>query len=238
MKKNLNVHSGKHAFTLAEVLITLGIIGVIAALTIPSLIANYQKKVVVTKLKKFYSTMSQAITLSEIDNGTAKDWNYNLEGDKFFDNYVKNYFKINTESKTKDFLSNYKMTNLNGTECTSYAWCAFGNNTFITLADGATLGISKSSSNGTMIIFIDINGHKKPNVMGKDIFIYCISKDLGRLVPYGYGKTGVGNGQYSDRNDLIGSTNADYACNKDSAGIWCSGLIMYDNWEIKDDYPW
>lgn len=48
-------------FTLAEVLITLGVIGVVAAFTVPTLINNYKEKVTVTKVKKFYLTMSQAV---------------------------------------------------------------------------------------------------------------------------------------------------------------------------------
>lgn len=51
----------KKAFTLAEVLITLGIIGVIAALTLPGLIQGYRKKVTETALKKAYSQLSQAL---------------------------------------------------------------------------------------------------------------------------------------------------------------------------------
>ena len=47
-------------FTLAEVLITLGVIGIVAALTMPALIANYQKKVLETRIKKFYSVLNQA----------------------------------------------------------------------------------------------------------------------------------------------------------------------------------
>ena len=58
-----------NAFTLAEILITLGIIGVVAALTVPSLIQNHKKHVIETKLKHVYSIMNQAITMSEIDNG-------------------------------------------------------------------------------------------------------------------------------------------------------------------------
>ena len=50
----------KKAFTLAEVLITLGVIGVVAAMTMPSLVANYQKKVWVNQLKKTVSVMNQA----------------------------------------------------------------------------------------------------------------------------------------------------------------------------------
>ncbi len=47
-------NNGKYGFTLAEVLITLGIIGVVAAMTLPNLIANYRSKVAVTQLKKMY----------------------------------------------------------------------------------------------------------------------------------------------------------------------------------------
>ena len=60
----------KHAaFTLAEVLITLGIIGVVAAITMPTLINNYQKKAAITAAKKAYSTLSQAYTQLVNDNG-------------------------------------------------------------------------------------------------------------------------------------------------------------------------
>ena len=49
----------KNGFTLAEVLITLGIIGVVAAITLPTVIQNYQKQVLVTQLKKMYATWNE-----------------------------------------------------------------------------------------------------------------------------------------------------------------------------------
>ncbi len=66
--------SQKNGFTLAEVLITLGIIGVVAALTIPTLVQNYQEKVTVNKVKKMYSTLSNAYELIKIDNGDYSQW--------------------------------------------------------------------------------------------------------------------------------------------------------------------
>ncbi len=63
----------KFGFTLAEVLVTLGIIGVVAALTMPSLISNHQKKVFATKAKKTYSAISQAIRLYQAQEGTIGD---------------------------------------------------------------------------------------------------------------------------------------------------------------------
>lgn len=64
----------KKAFTLAEVLITLGIIGVVAALTIPSLIQKHREQVAVAKVKKAYSTISQAYLMAIAENGTVDNW--------------------------------------------------------------------------------------------------------------------------------------------------------------------
>lgn len=63
----------KKAFTLAEVLVTLGIIGIVAALTLPSLISKYQNKVFATKTKKTYSLIEQAIQKYQAENGTVGD---------------------------------------------------------------------------------------------------------------------------------------------------------------------
>lgn len=61
-------------FTLAEVLVTLGIIGIVAALTMPSLIANYKEKEIITKAKKNYSLVMQAFQLAQADFGTPNDY--------------------------------------------------------------------------------------------------------------------------------------------------------------------
>lgn len=62
------------AFTLAEVLITLGIIGVVAAITLPSLIQNYREKQRITQLKKAYSVMQNAFLMAKEDYGEVTDW--------------------------------------------------------------------------------------------------------------------------------------------------------------------
>lgn len=66
--------SKRIAFTLAEVLITLGIIGVVAALTIPTLIAKHQEKTRITKLKKIYSQLQNAFNLAVYENGPLETW--------------------------------------------------------------------------------------------------------------------------------------------------------------------
>ena len=72
---HLFTHSLKKraAFTLAEVLITLGIIGVVAAMTMPALIANYKNKEFAVRAKRTYSVISQAIKLYEAENETPGD---------------------------------------------------------------------------------------------------------------------------------------------------------------------
>ena len=64
----------KKGFTLAEVLITLAVIGIVAVMTIPNLVQSYKKKEVETKLLRFYSVINNAIALSEIDNGNKTTW--------------------------------------------------------------------------------------------------------------------------------------------------------------------
>ena len=66
----------RFGFSLAEVLITLGIIGVVASLTLPSVINKYQEKVTVTKVKKAYSTMNNALFSAISENGEVDTWDY------------------------------------------------------------------------------------------------------------------------------------------------------------------
>ena len=63
----------KAAFTLAEVLITLGIIGVVAAMTLPTLINNTKDTELVSRAKKSYSEIMQAVQMYEAQNETPGD---------------------------------------------------------------------------------------------------------------------------------------------------------------------
>lgn len=66
----------KQAFTLAEILITLGIVGIVAAMTLPSLIQDYQISANINRLKNTYSILSQAVKASEADNGFVYEWDF------------------------------------------------------------------------------------------------------------------------------------------------------------------
>lgn len=70
-KRNYN------AFTLAEVLITLAIIAIVAALTIPAIVQKYKELVTVSKVKKAYSLLNQAYQLAKVDYGELENWDLN-----------------------------------------------------------------------------------------------------------------------------------------------------------------
>ncbi len=88
----------KKAFTLAEILITLGIIGIIAALTIPNLIYEYRKKSLETGLVRFYSTINQAFKLSAAENGDERQWtDFGEDSCSFYKKYLAPYLKAEYE---------------------------------------------------------------------------------------------------------------------------------------------
>ena len=95
------------AFTLAEVLITLGIIGVVAAMTLPTLIQNYRKHEVETKLAKFYSVMNQAIKLSEVENGEMSAWGDIEEGYEQDENGNNDLSKPKSEGWLRKYIFPY-----------------------------------------------------------------------------------------------------------------------------------
>ena len=219
------------AFTLAEVLITLGIIGIVAAMTIPTLISNYQKKQTVTKLQKAISIFNQAYKMSfdEVGNPSPQEA-FDMGPTKYINTYWAPYLKINNICKT-------------------YSDCGYDSLTPITLPsghkDGANI-ISERTRIGvqtmdgiTYIIFtshwnsndndfttpsnyvwVDLNGGEKPNKYGRDLFMLTRVENKG-VFPYGYDLT----------NDRVNSECL-------SSGYTCAEKIRRAGWEIDKSYPW
>lgn len=86
----------RKAFTLSEVLITIGLLGIVMAMTLPQLIKNYQKKVTVERLKKAYSVISNAMEVSQHENGDMKYWNLSDMGDISggYSDTITNFLKV------------------------------------------------------------------------------------------------------------------------------------------------
>jgi len=205
-------------FTLAEVLITLVIIGVISAITVPTIITKYQKEQTVTKLKKAYSSLSQTTARAISDYGPIKTWEIGLEGDTektrfFLNKYLIPYLSVQKPPTTKEEGKwNSKFMYLNK-EKHEYSITSRTN----------------TSSNGKsqIYLYIDINGDKKPNKFGKDIFLFTYSLTQERVYPIGLS---------SSRDSIL--SNSNYQCHKNQIGETCAALIMKDGWKIADDYPW
>ena len=237
----------KNAFTLAETLITLGIIGVVAALTIPTLINTYEKKVTVTRLKQTYSILNQAIMLSENVNGEMKYWDYTADvtGERFFNAYLKPYIKgaikITKEQQLWKTLEGEIDTA--GSSMYSKPRYKLPNGTFITVYNVQMPGTNLHNYVRTNAwIIVDINGYQGPNRSGRDVFffgMYPYAQDAPKLTAGIHDQCGDGRFHYRQtREQLLHDGCA--TCKEDftGKGYGCAALIQNDGWEIKDDYPW
>lgn len=228
------------AYTLAEVLITLGIVGVVAALTIPQIITNYQKQVTATRLKHAYSVLSQAIEMAEAHNGSIQNWTYTT-GDEAFEKYLKPHIKtLKTETFRRNGVLGITYKQLSGIPETGLAMMGNGAGSMLySLQNGTQIFFNKWNS--TIIhIIIDINGDNGPNQFGKDVFYFLIDK-TNKLYPMGYRSTTecrLPQDPNTDRDLLKNGTCCNYGCSKKKRGTWCGALIMVDGWKIAPDYPW
>ena len=228
---------------MAEVLITLGIIGIVVAMTLPSVIGKYQKKVTAEKLKKFYSVITNAAKLSEYENGDMYYWDfpkqsYDPEMITFFRKYYLPYLKDAKEYDNHanwSYTENYSIRGLNGNIQAGGFLASY----LVKTNDGMYIYFLPNTQNKYIWMYVDINGHQKPNQIGYDIFVFDI---------YGYPNATIREnykikfwGHYLKDEDLVKPSA--YGCNKNStntnySGFYCGELIMRNGWEIPDNYPW
>ena len=198
-------------------LITLVIIGVIAALTIPNLMQKYQEQATVKKVQKFYSNLANAYTLVIKDNGPANEWNSSIENPVgIYETIIKPYFKITKDcgvSNTGNCVANVRYKELNNNLTTN-----FGASTHlykVTLEDGGVVMTRghEATSSIDIIVYYDVNGANGPNQYGKDLFMFYIKKD--NVFPTGM--VGRYGGWY-----LFNSS-----CQKTSDGAGCTAWVVY-----------
>ncbi len=202
----------RRAFTLAEVLITLGIIGIVAAMTLPSLIAKHNERAWLTAFKKTYSVLSQAYMRASQDYGTANTWCAEKNNDcaKTYFDILSPYLNIvqvwGFKHPDEDLRKNYR--NLNGSSLGYYG--AFMNGLFYNflLSDGTFIGISHNSDGlNSPLLHVDINGLRGPNQLGKDFFYLSLIRRDDTPVIGGYSLWWVG----------------DNPCTIQSSSGWSSG---------------
>ncbi len=210
----------KIAFTLAEVLITLGIIGVVAAITMPTIIQKQNEKATITKLKKEYSVMSNALLNAISEYGDPEHWGTksytykNDNGDDVENNFadidvITKYLKIVEDCGHEAkgcFAHRYKR--LDDSQERDFENLSYYRK-FI-LADGTLVAIQGYGEPGNGEIWIDINGKNPPNIAGKDLFLFYLSNH--KIGPYFQRK--VSDNGYEASGWILAFDNMDYLhCN-------------------------
>ncbi len=222
----------KEGFTLSETLVTLAVIGIVAALTIPAIAKNYQKQETISRLKKVYSSLNQAVTKGIIDNGSMTFWDdtNDSQSSEILKQIVQQYFvpylnvTTNCIYASKPICSSPKY-NLNKVNI-GY------NRNHLILNDGVDLSFGAYCCG--FWIFADINGAKGPNTLGKDVFMLDLKRSTNTVKFWGQGysrhilREAPGWGGYYCKSGMEGSY----------VGGFCGAMIMLDGWQISDDYPW
>ncbi len=221
----------RKGFTLAEVLITLGIIGVVAAMTLPALVTNKQAKELQVGLKKGYSLISQVFQMMTYGEGqaiTPKEYSTHTFAPAF-DKYlvaakacpssqclIIRLDEVDEEGNSlgydfADYKTYNKKANIEGS--------LFDNGQFL-LRNGMTIYIENEAS---IYLSLDVNGmYKGPNRWGHDLFTFQIMNN-GKLLPMGADGTA-----YKDASKFCSATSS-----SKYNGIGCTNkaLTEEDYWK-------
>ena len=240
----------KKAFTLAEVLITLVIIGVVAALTLPTLMTKYQQHVFENQFKKSLYTISQIVAQARTNLGVSRLGAYCTEYTKEkgyynsnecvteINEYIKKvkkqqfgattFYTINRNNKP------LKTYNNNDTVFTNGTTAAFSLVHTNLLADGSFL--SFKISNAVLYFGIDLNGDKKPNRWGYDVFVFSLNNKNDAISGFlnstptnvsdndakNYADTYYKDSPYRDNYEQLYGTPCNLYSTRESNGIGCA----------------
>ena len=211
------------AFTLAEVLIVIGIIGIIANMTIPTLIENATEAQTRSGLKVAYSILSQAMTqISSENSGTIAGICEDFD-DVCFKNMFKPALKYTKECNGQ-IATNGCWASVQYLDGSSYSWIDNAgadspaglilNNGMLVAFRWHYKNCAYPGNNKCGWIAVDINGFKKPNRWGKDTFNFHVAD--GVVKPFG----------------SVGDTGNDITCNPtdvgSDAGYGCASKYLYD----------
>ena len=253
----------KAAFTMAEVLITLGIIGIVAAMTLPALITNHRKQVMLTKVKQTYNILNNALERAKVDYDTeVNNWYIPTSGSQleksmfFVEAYMLPYLQTTTYCKDKPTEPYCLISIAHLKEGKAQEVIGPVNNnagTSFVLNNGTVVGVKvgqiaalnpgdpyDETINRVLITF-DIDGPQGYNKKGYDVFMI----ELG-------GAEGPNKKNNADKNKFLPyiydtSKDCDYyvsdinhACNKDAiySGSMCLAYIVCNGWDFGNNYPW
>ena len=210
----------KLGFTLAEVLITLGIIGVVAALTLPAFIQKYQEKQWTTAYLRIYSILDNAYKKTVEENGTFENWSgaditLTPEGtkivslgdaDKIYNTMIKPHVqlaKVSLKTGEGNCMPD-KSYRLDGSvEQTGFNHASYT----VSLPSGECIIIARVTSGH---FFVDLNGKKNPNTLGKDQFYFSFDINNPERIKPGYMQ--------------VNWTDTPAYCDVNSAHGWIAGM--------------
>ena len=229
----------KAAFTLAETIITLGVIGIVAAITIPLLINTYRRIAYPAQLKTIYSKLLVVQKTLNEEYGTPDTWRFYQYTDGGEDNYTLEIINRYATQLSADYRGNIhynpdklgapsSASMLNGKPAknipdfytVSYIY-SYGH--MLVMKNGATINIcfAQAPRGGNYwaligkkiyaVFMVDINGLSKPNIVGRDIFMFSLKGGNNSIVPY-----------------MDNTTD----CNKQGAGLSCSRKLIKDDWRM------
>ena len=212
----------------------LAIIVCLIAFLVLSFASSKEKYKTALVLKTFNADIIQAILNSKNDNGNPGDWGWTLNANSSRV-VTKKFFKYLNVSKFCSEFS-YDCFPVNGYTSLNKKQSKINPSIFpsVELNNGITISVQSKGScrkynSVCALVYVDINGINKPNVLGKDLFVFTIiNNDTYAFVPY--------NNDLSAsmlKNDLI------YGCNNNSEDAMnCAAIISKNNWKIDSDYPW
>lgn len=215
-------------------------------MTLPAFIQNYQKRVVETRLQKFYSAINQAVRLAEVQYGDKKIWFEDLAGatidnegrpvegsseaEKWFNKYLAPHLKIIKQETLSDgtfivyFPDGSALRQLNPS--ITRDWSFYPGNVQKCLKkypnSEGSLSNNRMSSGICEFAF---NFYPNPNMGTPEYWMYHYNKGF---EPYKYRWNGTLAGLKDSSTEL--------GCSQ-TKRAYCTAIIQYNGWKIPDDYP-
>lgn len=173
----------KKGFTLAEVLTTLGIIGIVVMMTIP-ILQKIQDNQFKEAAKEAFSKASQVVEQIRLDSDGTLNAYYGTSRINLFKNVFMPYFKVVQDCNWSDCVPAVTTSDIYTSLTKAKANTKnFGSGQFIT-ADGMFWALKNYTTPREIEIYVDVNGYGKgPNVYGRDVFGFQIVND--NLFPLG-----------------------------------------------------